>query len=61
MDLLLLIPTGASHIPGNSGPHLDLLTLVPPVLHLDLVTLVPNWTSPGSGDTGPYLDLSWTW
>ena len=34
-----------SYIPG---PHLDLVTVVPPVLHLDEVT-------------GSYRDLTWTW
>ena len=57
MDLLPLLPTGASLVPGISGPHLYLiwayLLWSPPGLHLDLVTLVPTWTSRGCGDSGP--------
>ena len=77
MDLLPLISTEASRVPGNSGPnlgliwnwrlwsppvyHLDQVTLVPPGLHLDLVTLVPTWTSPGPGDSLSNMDLNWIW
>ena len=64
MNLLPLLPNGASLVPGISGPHLYLiwayLLWSPPGLHLDLVTLVPTWTSPGSGDSGPHLELSFT-
>ena len=40
---------------------MDLVTLVPPGIHLDPVTLVPTWTSPGSGDCGPHLGFTWIW
>ena len=43
------------------GLHLYLVTLILTGPHLDLVTLVPTWASPVSGDSGPHLDLSWTW
>ena len=64
MDLLPLIPTGASRVPGISGPNQGLIWTYrlwsPPGLHLDLVTLVPP---------GPLLDLvtlsnmdlTWIW
>ena len=56
LDLVSVIATWASPIPGDSGPHVGLLDLVnlvltwsfperglwsPPVLHLDLENLVP--------------------
>ena len=77
MDLLPLIPTGASRVPGISGPNQGLIWTLrlwsPPGLHLILVTQVPTWTSPGSGDSGPNwtspgpgdslsnMDLTWIW
>ena len=52
MDLLPLIPTGASRVPGK---------LVLTWAHLDLVILVPTLASPGSGDSGPQFGLTLTW
>ena len=42
------------------GPHLDLVTVVPPGTHLDLVALVTIWGSPGPGSRGIHLDLPGT-
>ena len=57
MDLLPLIPTGASRVPGNSGPHLGLIRTYRlwslPGHHWDLDTLLYTWASPGHGDCGP--------
>ena len=76
LDLLTVFHTWASSRPVASDPHrglsclvtlvltwphLDLVTLLTTWLHLDLVTLVSTWTSPGSGDSGPHMDFSWTW
>ena len=36
---------------------MDLATPVSPGPHLVLETLVSTWASPGSGDSGPHLDL----
>ena len=54
----------ASPGPGDFGPHLDLVTVVPtwasPESYWDLVTLVLSLASPGSGNwspPGPHLDL----
>ena len=40
---------------------MDLLPLIPLGLHVYLVTPVPTWASPGSGDSGPHLDITWIW
>ena len=59
MNLLSLLPTGASLVPGISGPHLYLiwayLLWSPPGLHLDLGTPVSIWASPGPVEHGPQL------
>ena len=39
------------------GPFLHPGTLYPSGPHLDLVNLVPIWVSPRSGDFDPHLDL----
>ena len=58
-----------------SGPHLDLVTLVPtwassghgssawPAVwpHLDLVSGFVTWASLMPSDTGPHVGLTWTW
>ena len=58
---------------STSGPHLELVILVPLWPHPDVVTLVPTWISPepvtlvtlwdspGAGNTGPQLGLNNTW
>ena len=77
MDLLPLIPTGASRVHGNSvltwassgsgdsGPYLDFTWIwclwSPPGPLLDLVTLFPTWFFPGFGDSAPQFGLPWTW
>ena len=64
MDLVSGVATWASPIPGDSGPHVDLLDLVNMVFTWsfpDPETLVTTWDSPGAGDTGPQLILNRTW
>ena len=39
-----------SYVPG---PHVDLVTVIPPGRHLDEVT----GTSPGPGDSGPHMGI----
>ena len=51
LDLVSVISTWASPIPGDSGPHVGLL---------DLVNLVLTWSSPGTGKSGHHLDITWT-
>ena len=46
---------------STSGPHLDLVTLVPHGPHPDVVTLVPTWLSPEPDDSGPPRGLTLTW
>ena len=41
------------------APHLDLMILVARETTVDLVTVVPTWDSPGFGDSGPHLGLTW--
>ena len=43
-----LVPIWASHIPGVFEPHLD------------LIAVDSFLASPGTGDSGPYLDVTWT-
>ena len=47
-DLLTLVYTRATPGHGDTGSHLDLVTVVPPGPHLDEVT-------------GSHRDLTWTW
>ena len=58
-------PISGSPGPGVSGTHLCSirislhcsLTVTQP----DLLTLVFTWATPGHGDTGSHLGLTWTW
>ena len=59
VSLWTSIETGYSGSP--SGPHPYMVNLVPPGLHLDLVNLVHTCSSPGPGDSGQHLGLTWTW
>ena len=62
-DLVTLVLTWASLVPGDSLPHLSLTWTLwnhsgPPP---DLVTLVPIWMSPGPGDSVTLLRLKQIW
>ena len=46
---------------STSGPHLELVILVPLWDHPDVVTLVPTWISPEPGDSGPPLGPTRSW
>ena len=48
-----LVPLWASNLTGYSGS--------PSGHHPFLVTLVSPWASLVPGESGPYLDLTWTW
>ena len=60
MDLLPLIPTGASRVHGNSVLTWDSSGSGDSGPHLALLTMVLNWAKMGPGDCVPHLDLPWT-
>ena len=59
------VPHLGLHGPSDSGPHPVIIgtwiLYATPGPHLHLVTLVPTWTSPGSRDSGPHLELTYIW
>ena len=45
---MTLVPVWVSHSPGDFVPHVD------------VIAVDSFLASPGTGDSGPYLDVTWT-